>query len=75
MAILNGNLKIIQQANMNVSRSTGRISPEMAIREYVDSHIDYAKPFIRAADADLIPGKIQRLCERISSSGSYLCPA
>ena len=43
-------------------------SLEKAIQEYLDHHNENPKPFVWTADADLILGKIQRLCERISSS-------
>jgi transposase len=42
---------------------------EAAIEDYLDHHNENAKPFVWTADADLILGKIQRLCERISNSG------
>jgi transposase len=41
---------------------------EKAIHEYLDHNNENPKPFIWTADADLILGKIQRLCERISNS-------
>jgi transposase len=44
-------------------------SLEKAIQEYLNSHNEHPKPFVWTADADLILGKIQRLCERISNSG------
>jgi hypothetical protein len=43
-------------------------SLEKAIREYLDYNNEKPKPFVWTADADLILGKIQRLCERISNS-------
>jgi transposase len=43
-------------------------SLEQAIREYLEHHNQNPKPFVWTADADLILGKIQRLCERISNS-------
>jgi hypothetical protein len=43
-------------------------SLEKAIREYLDHYNEEPKPFVWTADADLILGKIQRLCERISNS-------
>jgi transposase len=45
------------------------VSLEKAIQEYLDYNNERPKPFIWTADADLILGKIQRLCERISNSG------
>ena len=41
---------------------------EKAIQEYLDHYNQNPKPFVWTADADLILGKIQRLCERISNS-------
>jgi transposase len=42
---------------------------ETAIRDYLDHNNKNPKPFVWTADADLIPGKIQRLSQRISNSG------
>jgi transposase len=47
-------------------------SLEKAIREYPDDHNEQPRPFVWTADADLILGKIQRHCERISNSGHQL---
>jgi transposase len=44
-------------------------SLEKAIQEYLNTNNENPKPFVWTADADLILGKIQRLCERISNSG------
>jgi transposase len=44
-------------------------SLEKAIKEYLDHNNENPKPFVWTADADLILGKIQRLCERTSNSG------
>jgi transposase len=44
-------------------------SLEKAIREYLDHNNEHPTPFVWTADADLILGKIQRLCERTSNSG------
>jgi transposase len=44
-------------------------SLEAAIDEYLKVNNDNPKPFVWTADADLILGKVQRLCERISNSG------
>jgi transposase len=43
-------------------------SLEKAIHEYLDHNNENPKPFVWTADADLILGKIQRLCQRISNS-------
>jgi hypothetical protein len=42
---------------------------EKAMLDYLDQRNDGSKPFVRTADADLMLGKVQRLCERISRSG------
>jgi transposase len=44
-------------------------SLEKAIQEYLEANNETPKPFVWTADADLILGKVQRLCERISNSG------
>jgi len=44
-------------------------SLEKAIQDYLDHNNEHPKPFVWTADAELILGKIQRLCERISNSG------
>jgi transposase len=43
-------------------------SLEKAIQEYLEYHNRNPKPFVWTADADLILGKVGRLCERISNS-------
>jgi len=47
-------------------------SLEKAIREYLEHYNEKPKPFVWTADADLILGKIQRLCQRISNSPRVL---
>jgi transposase len=42
---------------------------ETAIEEYMKANNENPKPFAWTADADLILGKIERLCKRISNSG------
>ena len=42
---------------------------EKAMLDYLDRRNREPKPFIWKADADLILGKVQRLCKRISNSG------
>jgi transposase len=44
-------------------------SLEKAMLKYLDRRNDNPKPFIWTADADLILGKVERLCKRISRSG------
>jgi len=50
-------------------------SLEKAIQEYLDYNNEKPKPFVWTADADLILGKIQRLCERISNSPRTPAPS
>ena len=42
---------------------------ERAMLDYLDRRNRNPKPFIWKADADLILGKVERLCQRISNSG------
>lgn len=42
---------------------------EKAIQDYLIHNNEHPKPFVWTADAELILGKLQRLCERISNSG------
>jgi transposase len=42
---------------------------EQAMLNYLDRRNRKPKPFVWTADADLILGKVQRLCKRISNSG------
>ena len=42
---------------------------EKAMLEYLDQRNHNPKPFLWTADADLILGKVQRVCQRISNSG------
>jgi transposase len=42
---------------------------EQAMLAYLDQRNRDPKPFVWTADADLILGKVERLCERISDSG------
>lgn len=42
---------------------------EKAMLAYIEQRNKNPKPFIWTADADLILGKVQRLCKRISNSG------
>ena len=56
-----------KQIRRGTHRSTAEL--EAAIRLYLATHNENPKPFAWTADADLILGKIQRLCERTSNSG------
>src|SRR3954465_10776469 len=42
---------------------------EKAMLQYLDQRNHNPKPFVWTADADLILGKVQRVCQRISNSG------
>ena len=42
---------------------------EKAMLAYLDKRNQNPKPFVWTADADLILGKVERLCQRISNSG------
>src|SRR6201997_152646 len=42
---------------------------EKAMLAYLDQRNQHPKPFVWTADADLILGKVQRVCQRISRSG------
>jgi hypothetical protein len=42
---------------------------EKAMLDYLDQRNQNPKPFLWTADADLILGKVERLCKRISRSG------
>lgn len=42
---------------------------EQAIVDYLEHHNANPQPFVWTADADLILGKLSRLCERINNSG------
>lgn len=44
-------------------------SLEKAMLGYLDQRNEHPKPFVWKADADLILGKVERLCKRISRSG------
>lgn len=44
-------------------------SLEKAMLDYLDKRNEHPKPFVWKADADLILGKVERLCKRIYRSG------
>jgi transposase len=58
----------ITQKRIRRGSFTSVPSLEKAIQEYLAHNNEHPKPFVWTADADLILGKIQRLCERISNS-------
>ncbi len=58
----------ITQKRIRRGSFEGVRSLEQAIVEYLEHNNQNPKPFVWKADADLILGKVQRLCERISDS-------
>lgn len=48
---------------------TAVVQLEKAMLAYLDKRNQKPKPFVWTADADLILGKVDRLCQRISNSG------
>lgn len=55
-----------QRIRRGVFRSVKQL--EQAIQDYLDNHNENPRPFVWTADADLILGKVGRLCERINDS-------
>jgi len=60
---------LITQQRIRRGSFTSVSSLEKAVQEYLAANNQHPKPFVWTASADLILGKIQRLCERISNSG------
>jgi transposase len=60
--------EVMERCVRRGSHTTVR-SLEKAMLEYLDQRNRDPKPFVWTADADLILGKVERLCERISNSG------
>lgn len=60
---------LITQQRIRRGSFTSVSSLEKAVQEYLADNNQHPKPFVWTASADLILGKIQRLCERISNSG------
>lgn len=50
-------------------------SLEQAIQEYLEHNNNNPKPFVWTADAELILGKVERLCERIYNSQKTSSPS
>ena len=50
-------------------RHTSLLALEKAMLDYLNQRNENPKPFVWTADADLILGKVERLCKRISHSG------
>jgi transposase len=59
----------ITQKRIRRGSFTSVSSLEKAIQDYLRHNNHHPKPFVWTADGELIPGKIQRLCELISKSG------
>lgn len=60
---------LITEQRIRRGSFTSVSSLEKAVQEYLADNNQHPKPFVWTASADLILGKIQRLCERISNSG------
>jgi hypothetical protein len=58
-----------KQIRRGVFRSAA--ASEKAIMEYLAAHNEAPKPFVWAADADMILERVKKVCERISNSGHY----
>ena len=52
------------------AEATAPSALETAMLNYIEHRNKNPKPFVWTADADLILGKVQRLCERISNSNT-----
>jgi transposase len=69
-------LNMVERLFAEVAQRCVRRGSHTAVRELEKAMLDYLdrrnrnpKPFIWKADADLILGKVERLCQRISDSG------
>ena len=69
-------LNMVERLFAEVTQRCVRRGSHTAVRELEKAMLDYLdrrnrnpKPFIWKADADLILGKVERLCQRISDSG------
>jgi transposase len=60
---------LITEQRIRRGSFTSVSSLEKSIQEYLAANNRRPKPFVWTASADLILGKIQRLCERINNSG------
>jgi transposase len=60
---------LITEQRIRRGSFTSVSSLEKSIQEYLAANNRHPKPFVWTASADLILGKIQRLCERINNSG------
>src|SRR5881275_410648 len=69
-------LNLVERLFAEVTDRCVRRGSHTAVRELEKAMLDYLdrrnrdpKPFVWTADADLILGKVERLCQRISDSG------
>ena len=69
-------LNLVERLFAEVTERCVRRGSHTAVRELEKAMLDYLdqrnrkpKPFVWTADADLILGKVERLCQRISNSG------
>jgi transposase len=69
-------LNLVERLFAEVTERCGRRGSHTAVRQlekamltYLDQRNRNPKPFVWTADADLILGKVERLCQRISNSG------
>ena len=69
-------LNLVERLFAEVTERCVRRGSHTAVRElekamlgYLDQRNRNPKPFVWKADADLILGKVERLCQRISDSG------
>ncbi len=62
-------LNLVERLFAEVTERCVRRVLEKAMLDYLDQRNENPKPFVWTADADLILGKVERLCKRISRSG------
>jgi hypothetical protein len=69
-------LNLVERLSADITDRCVRRGSHTAVRELENAMLDYLdqrnqnpKPFIWTADADLILGKVSRLCKRIYNSG------
>jgi hypothetical protein len=71
-------LNLVERLFAEVTERCVRLGSHTAIRQLETAMLAYPnqrnrnpKPFVWTAEADLILGKVERLCQRISDSGHY----
>lgn len=69
-------LNLVERLFAEVTERCLRRGSHTSVRQLEQAMLDYLKhrnqdpkPFVRTADADLILGKVERLCKRIPDSG------